>query len=99
MPQSNNYQRTRLSLFFGIFTAISVVVIIGLAGSLLLLGRPHAAVITMGAGLCFMGVMRGIWPGYPWFGSRNRVADVIVYLLLGGAVLFFASAANTLSPQ
>lgn len=94
MPNKSSFQRSRLSLLFGIFTAILAAGTVVAATVWLLVDRPFVAVLTMGIGVCLMGAMRGIWPGHPWFGSRNRVADVVVYLLVGAAILGFASGVS-----
>ncbi|MDO4258522.1 MAG: DUF3017 domain-containing protein [Actinomycetaceae bacterium] len=44
--------------------------------------HPHRAVLILVGTLAIMGGLRALWPGRPWFASRNRIGDVAVYLTL-----------------
>lgn len=91
MSQTRTFSRffptARSTLLFGIFTALFVFLLTTAAGVFLLVARPHAAVLTLGLGSCLMSFFRGIGPPDPWFASRNRVLDLIVYGVVGVALL------------
>lgn len=93
--RSPGYRNTRLSLIFGLTTAVMAV--LGTAGAVLLvfLVGAWAGAVTIGSLCCLFGVLRAAWPGRPWFAGRSRATDAAVYLAVGIAVLVFAPLANT----
>lgn len=80
----------RATLFFGIAAAIWTAVILVLAIVLSLTSHPYRSAVAVGLGALVLGVLRGAWPGRPWFASRRRGPDAAVYILVGIAILVFA---------
>ena len=78
------------SMIFGIVTAVAAA--LGVLGVvfLALLERPHAAAVLLGCGMVMMGLLRGAWPGRPWFSARNRWFDALVFALVGVAILWLS---------
>lgn len=88
----------RASLIFGLITAIGVAVGIIAVVVLALTDHPHRAVILLGSGCIVLGVMRGLWPGRPWFAARHRGGDAIAYIVVGAAILWLSPWTATISP-
>lgn len=84
------FHNTRASRWFGVATVIFTVGILGGAAVFVVTDHPYRAVLTMGAGLLLLGLLRGAWPGHPWFGSRNRWLDVLAYWIVGGGLIWLA---------
>lgn len=86
------------SLAFGLTTAVLAVV--GLLAVFLfaLFDHPYRAVVALGAGMLLAGVLRGVWPGRPWFSARNRWLDVTAYLLIGALLLYLAPWTAAIPP-
>ena len=88
----------RASLMFGLLTAAGAILGVLVVAALAFFSRPHAAVLVLGLGMVVMGVLRGLWPGRPWFSSRNRWLDALVYTLVGVAILILAPWTASLPP-
>lgn len=88
----------RASQVFGYLTAVGVIVgvlaVIWLAAT----DHPHRAVLLLGSGSILLGVMRGLWPGKPWFASRHRLWDCLAFVCIGIAILWLSPWTATISP-
>lgn len=88
----------RASQVFGYLTAVGVIVgvlaVIWLAAT----DHPHRAVLLLGLGSILLGVMRGLWPGKPWFTSRHRLWDCLAFVCIGIAILWLSPWTATISP-
>lgn len=84
------FSSNRASLIFGIATAAMAV--IGTLAVLLLavFDHPYRAVVLLGGGITVLGFLRALWPGRPWFSSRNRWLDVTVYVVVGLAIIWLS---------
>ncbi len=80
----------RASLLFGVVTAVGAVAGILAVALLAIFHRPHAAVLVLGTGMVTMGLLRGLWPGNPWFSARNRWSDALVYTTIGALILWLS---------
>ena len=80
----------RTTMVFGIATAIGAVVGVFAVVALALLERPHAATVLLGSGMVAMGILRGVWPGRPWFSARTRWSDALVFGLVGVVILWLS---------
>ncbi|WRS31130.1 DUF3017 domain-containing protein [Actinomycetaceae bacterium MB13-C1-2] len=96
-PNSSRMQRgskrapsVRSARVFGIVTALGCALVIFLVLIFALTGSPYRASIAMGCGIATLGAARGIWPGQPWFASRSKWSDVMVYLGVGLAIILLA---------
>lgn len=85
------FQSARSTLLFGIFTASFVFLVVATSAVFLLVSRPHAAVMTLGVGSCLLSAFRGVGPPDPWFASRNRVLDLLIYAAVGVGLLTLSS--------
>lgn len=52
--------------------------------------HPYRAVWVLGGTIATLGLLRGLWPGDPWFGSRFRWLDVVAYIALGVALIMLS---------
>lgn len=86
------------SLAFGIVTAILAVTGLLTVFLLALFDHPYRAVVALGAGMLLAGMLRGLWPGRPWFSARNRSLDVTAYLLVGALLLYLAPWTAAIPP-
>lgn len=86
------------ALVFGVVTAILAIVGLFTVFLLALFDHPYRAVIVLGAGAVLAGVLRGAWPGRPWFSARNRWLDVIAYLVVGSLLLYLAPWTAAIPP-
>lgn len=57
----------------------------------------HRAVVVMVLVLVGMGLVRLWTPGRPWFASRGRVVDAVVYVILAAVIWYFAPYVSTLA--
>ncbi len=72
-------RRKRRSVVFGVGAVIwSAAAIIG-SLFFVITSHPYRAVWTLAVGLAVLGLLRALWPGHPWFGSRSRTLDVAAY--------------------
>ena len=80
----------RRSFWFGISAALLSTAVI--TGSLLYIitGHPYRAVWVLAAGMGMLGLLRAVWPGDPWFVSRSRLADVLVYWAIALGLLLLS---------
>ena len=69
-----------------VLVALSVVAIAVFAIS----NHPHRATLGLVALLYFLAFLRAVWPGRPWFASRHRWMDVVLYVVLGSAIWFLS---------
>lgn len=90
------FQNSLPSLWFGIVTALIAIGAVVASVVLALRGEPFLACFVLGTGCCGLAAMRLLWPGRPWFASRNRWADSAVYAAIGAALIFLAPWANAL---
>lgn len=81
------FQSSPGSLVFGVFTAAVAVSGLVLTIVFLLTDHPYRAVWTLALTCIVMGVARAVWPAQPWFASRHRWIDVVVYVGIGVALL------------
>ena len=86
------------SLVFGLATAVLAVVGLLSVFLLALFDHPYRAVVLLGAGMLLAGVLRGVWPGRPWFSARNRWLDVTAYLVVGALLLYLAPWTAAIPP-
>ncbi len=75
---------------FGVVTAVGAVAGLLAVVLFILFDHPHRAAVTLGAGMLAMGLLRGLWPGRPWFSSRNRFLDAAAYVGVGVAILYLS---------
>ncbi len=87
MPESSLPLRRRRSFWFGMSAALLTAVTVGGAFYYILTGHPYRAVWFLAGGLGLLGLMRALWPGDPWFGSRSRLADVLAYWAIAVGLL------------
>ncbi len=80
----------KASLYFGLVTAIGATAGVLVVLLFAIFDHPYRAVVLLGSGTALMGVLRGIWPGRPWFASRKKALDVIAYVLAGAIILYLA---------
>jgi len=57
----------------------------------------HRAVMLLVAVLVGMGIVRLWTPGRPWFASRGRLADAIVYVILAAIIWYLAPFVSTMA--
>lgn len=86
---------SRGARIFGIATAIWSAVVLSAVLVLTLTNHPFRAAMAIGVGIAALGIARGAWPGRPWFASRNRWSDVVVYVAVGILVIVFAPLVST----
>ena len=86
------------ALAFGIVTAVLAICGLFAVFLLALFDHPHRAVVALGAGSLLAGVLRGAWPGRPWFSARNRWLDVAAYLVVGSLLLYLSPWTATIPP-
>lgn len=86
------------AFIFGVTT--SAIAILGVIAVFLLavFDHPHRAVLLLGWGMILAAVLRGAWPGSPWFSARSRWFDVVVYLIIGGLLLWLAPWTAAIPP-
>lgn len=94
--ESRSVPSARAALLFGVFTAVGVVVVLALAVVFALTDHPFRTAILMGCGVASLGLLRGLWPGQPWFASRSRWWDVAVYVIVGLAIIWLAPSTATI---
>jgi hypothetical protein len=86
--------RARLGAFLGaVLSASAVLGVIALAVT----DHRHRAVMLMVAVLVGMGIVRLWTPGRPWFASRGRLADAIVYVILAAIIWYLAPFVSTMA--
>lgn len=90
VPQREGMPTQRAAFIFGLSTALVVAVVMLAVVLLALFEHPYQAALTMGIGISGLGLLRGAWPGQPWFASRNRWSDVIVFVFVGVMIILFA---------
>ena len=86
--------RARLGAWVG--AALSAVGVLGIV-SLAVTDHRHRAVVLIAAVLLGMGLVRLWTPGRPWFASRGRVADAIVYVILAAIIWYLAPYVATMA--
>ena len=86
--------RTRLGAFLGAtLSAGGVLGVIALAAT----DHRHRAVMLLVAVLVGMGIVR-LWTARrPWFASRGRLADAIVYVILAAIIWYLAPFVSTMA--
>ena len=86
--------RARLGAFLGAtLSAGGVLGVIALAVT----DHRHRAVMLLVAVLVGMGIVRLWTPGRPWFASRGRLADAIVYVILAAIIWYLAPFVSTMA--
>ena len=86
--------RARLGAWLGgTLSAGGVLGVIALAVT----DHRHWAVMLLVAVLVGMGVVRMWTPGRPWFASRGRVADTVVYVILAAIIWYLAPFVSTMA--
>ncbi len=80
----------RSATIFGLTTAVWAAVSLLGVFVFALTDHPYRAAVTMGVGVLVIGIARGAWRGRPWFASRNRWSDVLVYTGIGLLIILFA---------
>ena len=86
--------RARVGAWLG--AALSAVGVLGVI-ALAVTDHRHRAVMLMVAVLVGMGALRLWTPGRPWFASRGRVADAIVYVILAAIIWYLAPYVATMA--
>ena len=86
--------RARLGAFLG--AALSASAVLGVI-ALAVTDHRHRAVMLMVAVLVGMGIVRLWTPGRPWFASRGRLADAIVYVILAAIIWYLAPFVSTMA--
>lgn len=89
-PRGKKAPSVRSARIFGILTAIGCALVLLFVLIFALTSSPYRAAITMGAGIALLGVARGVWSGQPWFASRSKWSDVVVYVGVGVAIILMA---------
>ena len=94
MNNEEKNARARVGAWLGAaLSALGVLGVIALAVS----DHRHRAVLLMVAVLVGMGVLRLWTPGRPWFASRGRVADAIVYVILAAIIWYLGPYVATMA--
>lgn len=88
--QSSKSPSDRSARIFGITVAGGLSVVLLAVLIFALTGSPYRASIAMGGGMIALGIARGVWPGQPWFASRSRWSDVLVYSGVGVGIVLLA---------
>ena len=89
MENEDKTVRARLGAFLG--AALSASAVLGVI-ALAVTDHRHRAVMLMVAVLVGMGT-----PGRPWFASRGRLADAIVYVILAAIIWYLAPFVSTMA--
>lgn len=84
----------RLGAFLG--AALSAGGVLGVI-ALAVTDHRHRAVMLLVAVLVGMGIVRLWTPGRPWFASRGRLADAIVYVILAAIIWYLAPFVSTMA--
>ena len=91
-----SYQRNRRSLAFGTITAVIAIGSVACAVLLVILDDAYSACMALGIASCTLGVARVLWPGRPWYASRNRFIDFLFYGVFGVLVIILAPWVHSL---
>lgn len=95
-PVSNKWRATNKSLVFGVFTAAVALGGVALSVVAALLRHPRPADWILAVAVLTLGVLRGLWPGRPWYASRNKVLDVVIYIAVALALLLLSPWTSTM---
>lgn len=86
--------RARLGAWLGCaLSAGGVLGVIALAAT----DHRHRAVMLLVAVLVGMGGLRLWTPGRPWFASRGRLVDALVYAILAAAIWYLSPYVSTMA--
>lgn len=86
----------RATLGAWVGAALSAVGVLGVV-ALAVTDHRHRAVMLLVAVLVGMALVRLWTPGRPWFASRGRVADTIVYVILAAIIWYLAPYVATMA--
>ena len=91
-----SYQKNRRSLAFGTITAVIAIASVAGAILMLVLNNAYAACMSLGIASCTLGVSPVLWPGRPWYASRNRFIDFLFYGAFGVSLILLAPWVHSL---
>ena len=94
MKNEDRSVRARMGAWLG--CALSAGGVLGVIALAVTDHRLRAVMLLVGV-LAGMGIVRLWTPGRPWFASRGRVADAIVYVILAAIIWYLSPYVSTMA--